>query len=151
MKKLFLILLAVFLVSCGKVPQDKISTAEQCLDSLKSLGAENSAKFIQLKDSMKNIYADLEIEKSKLFKRFLPIRTRLDELISTARHFTITNDGYVNTSNSIKSVNPNVVRIEVQIDFDSPQDALSIASQVDDAVRRNLNTRAKLIRIKIIE
>jgi hypothetical protein len=168
MRKIILLFAVILLlVSCAKVPQEKIDIAKHCLDSLVDNGAKNSIAYYDLLDRMKNIDAEIEIQNSKLFKKFDVVKSALDYVTNAARTFVITNDrpdaiekarrgvplenSNESSSTITKSRNPNVVRLEVEITFDSEQDALKIASQVDDAVRHNMNLNAKLISVKIIE
>jgi hypothetical protein len=165
---MLLIAVTVLLVSCGKVPQEKYDTAKHCLDSLVDNGAKNSIAYYDLVDKMKVVDNDIQVQNSKLFKTFVNINSELDNVINLARTFVVTNDrpdeinkvrrGVPLTDpnrivvNMPKSpTNPNAVRLEVEITFDSEQDALKIASLVDQAIRGNMNLNAKLISVKIIE
>jgi hypothetical protein len=158
----------LLLVSCGNVPQEKYDTAKHCLDSLVDNGAKNSIKYYDLVEKMKTIDNDIQVQNSKLFRKFIDINNELDEVINLSRTFVVTNDRpeeinkirrgvpltdpnriVVNMPN--RTVNPNMVRLEVELTFDSEQDALKIATLVDQAVRSNMNLNAKLISVKIIE
>ena len=167
MKKTIFILFAITLISCSEGPKEKYDVAKHCLDSLKDNGAQNSIKYYDLLDNMKFAEGQIESENSKLFKKYDDVNKGLDEIINTARTFVITNDrpdaiekarrGIPNDPiqaelNNIKTkvINPNVVRLEVELTFDNEQDALKVASQVDESIRRNI-MNAKLISVKIIE
>lgn len=150
MKKIILILLAISLVSCGKVPQDTVDKAKMCMDSLKNLGAENSSEYIELQQKMIDADEYLERQKSMLFKKFGLAKLRYEEIIDQAHHFEITNDRK-QTQTIIVPINSNTVNLEVQIDFDSPQNALEIANDIDNAIRHSVNTKAKLIRVNIVK
>jgi hypothetical protein len=80
------IAMVAFLSSCGKVPQAKVDatnaaiTAAQTAEAAVYVPAELSA----VQDSMKSINAAIEIQKSKLFKKFGPIELKLDETLAAA-------------------------------------------------------------------
>jgi hypothetical protein len=166
MKKAIFILLAVALVSCGKKPQEKYDIAKHCLDSLKDNGAKNSIKYYDLLDMMKYTDGQIEVENSKLFKKYDDVNKGLDEIINVARTFVITNDRPADVERARRGVsdlqagpigiipngtkNPNIVTLEVQLTFDTTPTAIDIASKVDLAVRSAV-FNAKLISVKIVE
>jgi len=168
MKKVILFsLLAIVLTSCGKAPLEKHNTAQQCLDSLVDNGAKNSVAYYELLDRMTIVDEDIEKQNAMLFKKYNFASSELDRIIRDARRFIITKDS-PDEINKIRKgvpltdpnriivtmpsspVNPNAVRLEVEITFDSKQDALMIANQIDEAIRRSMNLNAKLINVKII-
>lgn len=100
---LALLTLTLLLVSCGKVPQYSHETASRCLDSLKSIGAENTKEWIALHDRMINNNAD---------KFYIEVDTENK----------LTADG-----------------------------KLEMATLIDLSVRNILGSRAKLVRVKIVE
>jgi hypothetical protein len=169
MRKIMLLFaVTILLTSCDKVPQEKYDIAKHCLDSLVDNGAKNSIAYYDLVDKMKVIDNDIQIQNSKLFKKFFDINIELDNVINTARTFVVTNDrpdeinkvrrgvpltdpNRIVVNMPSRKTNPNMVRLEVELTFDSEQDALKIANIVDQAVRNNMNLNAKLISIKIIE
>ena len=152
MKKIILLFaIATLFTSCAKMPQEKYDTAKHCLDSLKDNGAINTLSYYDLLDRMKNVDAEIERQNAILFKKYDVVKSALNYITTEARRFVITNDRPkdrpVTTTNSNNS---NVIRLEVEINFDANQDALKTASIVDQAIRNDL-TYAKLIRVKIIE
>ncbi len=165
---MLLIAVTILLTSCDKIPQEKYDTAKHCLDSLVDNGAKNSIAYYDLVDKMKGVDNDIEVQNSKLFKKFDVVNNDLDYVINAARTFVVTNDrpdeinkvrrgvpltdpNKIVVNMPTSPVNPNVVRLEVELTFDSEQDALKIASLVDEVVRHNMNLNAKLISIKIIQ
>ena len=89
--KLFLGLAALamvaFLSSCGKVPQAQIDATNAAIDSAKVLQADIyvPAEFTAIQDSMKVVTAAVEAQKSKMFKKFGPVKVTLDKTIVKAR------------------------------------------------------------------
>ena len=141
---------ATLLTSCGKAPQEKYDLAKSCVDSLKQTGAQVSVKYDELIDRMKIVDEDMEKQNAMLFKKYDFVSQELDNIIRDSRRFIITYDRP--TPAVVKNDIPNNnIRLEVEITFDTKQNALGIASQVDEAVRRSMNLNAKLISVKIIE
>lgn len=142
----------LLLVSCGKVPQEKYDIAKSCIDSLANVGAKSSVKFDDLQDRMKIVDENIEKQNTMLFKKYDFVSSELDNIIRDSRRFIITYDRPTKTINPVTTItNSNSIRLEVEITFDSEQDALKIASLVDQAVRGNMNLNAKLISVKIME
>lgn len=78
--------MVAFLSSCGKVPQEKIDAANAAIDSAKMAEADIyvSADFTAVQDSMNAVMADIEVQKSKLFKKFGPSSEKLDRILAKA-------------------------------------------------------------------
>jgi len=156
MKKLILFAIAIMLVSCGKAPLEKYNTAKQCLDSLKAVGGMNSGGFYLLQDEFKDADSIIKRQESMLFKKYDEAKYMLDDVIVNARRFIMTNDKQsIKWFGKITAIptsvsNSNIVKLEVELTFDSKQDPLKIANQVDESVRRS-NFEAKLISVKIIQ
>ena len=79
--------MVAFLSSCGKVPQAQIDATNAAIDSAKVLQADVyiPAEFAALQDSMKAITTDVEAQKSKLFKKFGPVKIKLDQTLALAK------------------------------------------------------------------
>ena len=79
--------MVAFLSSCGKVPQAKIDATNAAIDSAKVAEANVyvPAELAAVQDSMKAINAAVEVQKSKIFKKFGPISVKLDQTIAQAR------------------------------------------------------------------
>jgi hypothetical protein len=154
MKKLLLLIITISLISCSKMPQEKYDTARKCVDSLKYLGAETSLKFVELSDKMQKADDEYLKQQTMLFKDYKYFTKLNDEIIMDARKFVITYDRINNIPLSVTNktiLNSNVVRLEVEITFEDKPDALIIANQVDEAIRRSMNSNAKLISTKVIQ
>ena len=81
------IAMVAFLSSCGKVPQAKIDATNAAIDSAKVVEANVyvPAELAAVQDSMKAINAAVEVQKSKMFKKFKTIEAKLDETLAAAQ------------------------------------------------------------------
>jgi hypothetical protein len=79
--------MVAFLSSCGKVPQAQIDATNAAIDSAKVLQADVyvPAEFAAVQDSMKAINTEVEAQKSKLFKKFGPVKVKLDATLALAK------------------------------------------------------------------
>ena len=77
------IVMVAFLSSCGKVPQVQIDAVNAAIDSAAKVEAATylPTEFAAVQDSMKAIMADVEVQKSKLFKKFGPAKMKLEALL----------------------------------------------------------------------
>jgi hypothetical protein len=80
------IVMVAFLSSCGKVPQAKVDATNAAITAAQTAEAAVyvPAEFTAVQDSMKAINASIEVQKSKLFKKFGPISIKLDETLAAA-------------------------------------------------------------------
>ena len=80
------IAIVAFLSSCGKVPQAKVDATNAAIAAAQTAEAAVyvPAEFAAVQDSMKAINAAIEVQKSKLFKKFGPIEIKLDETLAAA-------------------------------------------------------------------
>ena len=80
------IAMVAFLSSCGKVPQAKVDATNAAIATAQTAEAAVyvPAEFSAVQDSMKSINAAIEVQKSKLFKKFGPISIKLDETLAAA-------------------------------------------------------------------
>ena len=80
------IAMVAFLSSCGKVPQEKIDATNAAIAAAQTAEAAVyvPAEFAAVQDSMKAINAAVEVQKSKLFKKFGPISLKLDATLALA-------------------------------------------------------------------
>ncbi|HCT31331.1 MAG TPA: hypothetical protein DIW31_11535 [Bacteroidales bacterium] len=78
------IAMVAFLSSCGKVPQAEIDAVNVAIDSAAKVeaGVYLPTEFAAVQDSMKAIMADVEVQKSKLFKKFGPAKMKLEALLT---------------------------------------------------------------------
>ena len=80
------ITMVAFLSSCGKVPQDQIDATNAAIATAQTAEAAVyvPAELAAVQDSMKVIMANIEVQKSKLFKKFGPATLKLDETLAAA-------------------------------------------------------------------
>ncbi len=80
------IAMVAFLSSCGKVPQAQIDATNAAITAAQTAEAAVyvPAEFAAVQDSMKVIMADIEVQKSKLFKKFGPAALKLDATLAAA-------------------------------------------------------------------
>lgn len=80
------IMMVAFLASCGKVPQVEIDAANAAIEAAKTAEAAVyiPAEFAAVQDSMNAILADVEAQKSKLFKKFGPVKEKLTAVVALA-------------------------------------------------------------------
>jgi len=83
---LAVIAMVAVLTSCGKKPQAEIDAATAAIEAAKTAEAAVyvPAEFAAVQDSMKAILADVEAQKSKLFKKFGPAKLKLDATLALA-------------------------------------------------------------------
>ncbi len=91
MKKRILFGLAVIMTvgilsGCGKVPQTQIDATNAAIEAavLAEAPAYLPVEFAAVQDSMTSINAQVEAQKSKLFKKFGPVKEQLDATLAAA-------------------------------------------------------------------
>jgi hypothetical protein len=85
------ITMVAFLSSCGKVPQAQIDATNAAIATAQTAEAAVyvPAEFAAVQDSMKVIMADIEVQKSKLFKKFGPATLKLDATLAAANKVAV--------------------------------------------------------------
>jgi hypothetical protein len=80
------IAMVAFLSSCGKVPQAKVDATNAAIAAAQTAEAAVyvPAEFTAVQDSMNAINAAIEVQKSKLFKKFGAIEVKLDATLAAA-------------------------------------------------------------------
>ena len=80
------IAMVVVLASCGKVPQAQIDATNAAIEAAKAAEANVylPAEFAAVQDSMNAVLANIETQKSKLFKKFGDSKVKLDEITNMA-------------------------------------------------------------------
>jgi hypothetical protein len=79
--------MVALLSSCGKEPVEKENAVNAAIDSAKVMEANVyvPVEFAAVQDSMKAIMADIEVQKSKMFKKFGPASVKLDATLVLAK------------------------------------------------------------------
>lgn len=84
------IMMVAFLSSCGKVPQTEIDAVNAAIEAAKTAEAPVyiPTEFAAVQDSMNAILASVEAQKSKLFKKFGPIKEKLASTLTLVNQVT---------------------------------------------------------------
>ena len=80
------ILMVAFLAGCGKVPQVEIDAAKAAIEAAKAAEADVyiPVELAAVQDSMNAVLANVEAQKSKLFKKFGPAKEKLAAVVARA-------------------------------------------------------------------
>ena len=80
------ILMVAFLAGCGKVPQVEIDAAKAAIEAAKAAEADVyiPVELAAVQDSMNAVLANVEAQKSKLFKKFGPAKEKLAAVVAMA-------------------------------------------------------------------
>jgi hypothetical protein len=80
------IVMVVVLSSCGKVPQAQIDATNAAIEAAKAaeVNVYLPDEFAKVQDAMNTVLADVETQKSKLFKKFGDVKVKLDEVTNMA-------------------------------------------------------------------
>lgn len=77
---------AAVVTSCGKLPQEQVDAAQAAIDSAKTVQADLyvPAEFTAVQDSMNVALANIEAQKSKLFKKYDAEKALLERIVVMA-------------------------------------------------------------------
>ncbi len=77
------LLMVALLSGCGKEPTAQIDAVNAAIEAAKTAEADVylPAEFAAVQDSMNAVLADIETQKSKLFKKFGDVKVKLDETL----------------------------------------------------------------------
>ncbi|HBE40958.1 MAG TPA: hypothetical protein DDW27_07090 [Bacteroidales bacterium] len=80
------IMMVVILAGCGKVPQAQIDATNAAIEAAKAaeVNVYLPDEFAKVQDAMNAVLADVETQKSKLFKKFGDAKLKLDEVTNMA-------------------------------------------------------------------
>ena len=80
------IVMVAVLASCGKKPQAEIDATNAAIEAAKTAEANVylPAEFAAVQDSMNAINAEIAAQDSKLFKKFGPVKAKLEQLLALA-------------------------------------------------------------------
>jgi len=110
------ITMVAFLSSCGKVPQAKVDAVNAAIAAAQTAEAAVyvPAEFTAVQDSMNTINAAIEVQKSKLFKKFGPIELKLDEALAAANK--VATDAVAKKEEVKKEVETTMAEVKVVIE-----------------------------------
>ena len=110
------ITMVAFLSSCGKVPQAKVDAVNAAITAAQTAEAAVyvPAEFTAVQDSMNAINAAIEVQKSKLFKKFGPIELKLDEALAAANK--VATDAVAKKEEVKKEVETTMAEVKVVIE-----------------------------------
>ena len=110
------ITMVAFLSSCGKVPQAKVDAVNAAIAAAQTAEAAVyvPAEFTAVQDSMNTINAAIEVQKSKLFKKFGPIELKLDEALAAANK--VATDAVAKKEEVKKEVETTMAAVKVVIE-----------------------------------
>lgn len=85
------ILMVAFLAGCGKVPQAQIDATNAAIEAAKAaeVNVYLPDEFAKVQDAMNTALADIETQKSKLFKKFGDVKLKLDEVTNMANQAVV--------------------------------------------------------------
>jgi len=80
------IMMVVILAGCGKIPQAQIDATNAAIEAAKAaeVNVYLPDEFAKVQDAMNAVLADVETQKSKLFKKFGDAKLKLDEVTNMA-------------------------------------------------------------------
>lgn len=80
------IMMVVVLAGCGKKPQAEIDAANAAIEAAKTAEANVylAAEFAAVQDSMNAVNAEIQAQESKLFKKFGPVKAKLEQTTALA-------------------------------------------------------------------
>jgi hypothetical protein len=78
--------MVALLASCGKVPQAQIDATNAAIEAARAADANVylPVEFAAVQDSMNSVLADIEVQKSRLFKKFGDTKVKLDATLALA-------------------------------------------------------------------
>jgi len=84
------LMMVAFLSSCGKVPQAEIDAVNAAIEAAKAAEAAVyvPTEFAAVQDSMNAIMAEVEAQNGKLFKKFGPVKVKLESTLALAGQVT---------------------------------------------------------------
>lgn len=81
-----IVMMMLVLASCGKLPQTQIDAANAAVAAAKTEQADIyvPAEFTALQDSLNASLAEVEVQKSKFFKKYADVTVKLESIVTTA-------------------------------------------------------------------
>ena len=145
------IAMVAFLSSCGKVPQEKIDATNAAITAAQTAEAAVyvPAAFAAVQDSMKAITAAVEVQKSKLFKKFGPISLKLDETLAAANK--VAADAAVKKEEVKKEVEAGMTAIKAVIEENKTLMTKAPRGKEGAAVLEQMKTEMTTIEASVVE
>ena len=87
LKGLTAIAAIILLTSCSKLPQEEMDAANNAIEMAEASGAAIYLpdSYLAVQDSMKTAVEQLEVQKSKLFKKYGPVKDKMIRIADQAR------------------------------------------------------------------
>jgi len=145
------IVMVAFLSSCGKVPQAQVDATNAAIAAAQTAEAAVyvPVEFAAVQDSMKAINADIEVQKSKLFKKFGPAKLKLDQTLAAANKAAA--DAAVKKEEVKKEVETSLTAIKVVIEENKTLITKAPRGKEGAAVLEQIKTEMATIEASVVE
>jgi hypothetical protein len=145
------IAMVAFLSSCGKVPQEKIDATNAAITAAQTAEAAVyvPAELAAVQDSMKAIMADVEVQKSKLFKKFGPATIKLDATLALAN--TVAANAAAKKAEVKKEVETTLAAIKTVVEENTTLMKKAPRGKEGAAVLEQMKTEMATIEASIVE
>jgi len=145
------IAMVAFLSSCGKVPQAKVDATNAAIAAAQTAEAAVyvPAEFAAVQDSMKAINAEIEVQKSKLFKKFGPVTIKLDETLAAANKAAT--DAVAKKEDVKKEVETSLAAVKVVIEENKTLITKAPRGKEGAAVLEQIKTEMTTIEASVVE
>jgi hypothetical protein len=145
------IAMVAFLSSCGKVPQAKVDATNAAIAAAQTAEAAVyvPAEFAAVQDSMKAINAEIEVQKSKLFKKFGPVTIKLDETLAAANKAAT--DAVAKKEEVKKEVETSLAAVKVVIEENKTLITKAPRGKEGAAVLEQIKTEMTTIEASVVE
>jgi len=145
------IALVAFLSSCGKVPQAQIDATTAAIAAANTAEAAIyvPAEFTAVQDSMSAIMADVEAQKSKLFKKFGPAKIKLDATLALANK--VASDAAAKKEEVKKEVETSIAGIKTVIEENGTLMKKAPRGKEGAAVLEQMKTEMATIESSVVE
>jgi hypothetical protein len=145
------IAMVAFLSSCGKVPQAKVDATNAAIAAAQTAEAAVyvPAEFTAVQDSMKAINAAIEVQKSKLFKKFGPIELKLDATLAQAQK--VSTDAVAKKDEVKKDVETTIAAVKVTMEENTALMKKAPRGKEGAAVLEAMKTDMAAIEASVVE
>jgi hypothetical protein len=145
------ITMVAFLSSCGKVPQAKVDATNAAIAAAQTAEAAVyvPAELAAVQDSMKAINAAIEVQKSKLFKKFGPIELKLDATLAAANK--VATDAVAKKDEVKKEVEATITAVKAVIEENKTLITKAPRGKEGAAVLEQIKTEMATIEASVVE